>query len=360
KADWFDPEINPKIEEFARHYGTTFLPTKPYTPRHKGKVERGVDYVQSNALKGKDQNAHLLEWEAGVADRRTHGTTRRQVLAHFEESERAALNRAQAEMQNKWLEIIRSRRVMGAETAVKWVWAAMNPKSYSATQTLDEALVGRFAHDEQIVERPPGVDVVRPIRGPDPFALSERLEARLRNVIAEREHLLDVGLHVAEAAQYPGQVVVYGARYVQVDLPAPCRIIIQELQDIYHHRPSLRFAVIDAKLLVDRVDCFLKQKLHTLPDEESLGQNLHQPVDPGAGLSAWWDDQRIEWERRNLSADREDENLLVLVVRDERPVVLLPVKDHELLASHEEVVDDFEDQVCLAGSASAEDAEERI
>ena len=55
------------------------------------------------------------------------------------------LNRAQAEMQNKWLEIIRSRRVMGAATAVKWVWAAMNPKSYSATNALDEALVGRFA-----------------------------------------------------------------------------------------------------------------------------------------------------------------------------------------------------------------------
>jgi MoxR-like ATPase len=55
------------------------------------------------------------------------------------------LNRAQAEMQNKWLEIIRSRRVMGAETAVSWVWAAMNPKSYSATHTLDDALVGRFA-----------------------------------------------------------------------------------------------------------------------------------------------------------------------------------------------------------------------
>ncbi len=55
------------------------------------------------------------------------------------------LNRAQAEMQNKWLEIIRSRRVMGAATAVSWVWAAMNPKSYSATHTLDDALVGRFA-----------------------------------------------------------------------------------------------------------------------------------------------------------------------------------------------------------------------
>jgi len=97
RADWFDPELNPKIEEFARHYGTTFLPTKPYTPRHKGKVERGVDYVQSNALKGKafktleDQNAHLLDWEADVADMRIHGTTRKQVLAHFEEPEREAL-----------------------------------------------------------------------------------------------------------------------------------------------------------------------------------------------------------------------------------------------------------------------------
>jgi len=97
KADWFDPDLNPKIEEFARHYGTTVLPTKPYTPRHKGKVERGVDYVQSNALKGRtfetleDQNTHLLEWETDVADRRIHGTTRKQVLAHFEESERGAL-----------------------------------------------------------------------------------------------------------------------------------------------------------------------------------------------------------------------------------------------------------------------------
>ena len=36
---------------FARHYGTTILPTKPYTPRHKGKIEAGVKYVQSNALK---------------------------------------------------------------------------------------------------------------------------------------------------------------------------------------------------------------------------------------------------------------------------------------------------------------------
>jgi len=97
KADWFDPELNPKVEAFARHYGTVFLPTRPYTPRHKGKVERGVDYVQENALKGRtfpnleEENRFLLHWEATVADTRLHGTTRRHVGKLFTEVERAAL-----------------------------------------------------------------------------------------------------------------------------------------------------------------------------------------------------------------------------------------------------------------------------
>ena len=97
KADWFDPEINPKVRSFGEHYGTVFLPTRPYTPRHKGKVERGVDYVQENALRGRsfaaleEQNRFLLDWELTVADTRVHGTTRRHVGNHFLEVERAAL-----------------------------------------------------------------------------------------------------------------------------------------------------------------------------------------------------------------------------------------------------------------------------
>ena len=97
RADWFDPELNPKVQAFARHYGTVFWPTKPYTPRHKGKVERGVDYVQENALKGRDftslneQNQFLSDWERTVADTRIHGTTRRHVGQLFREVERAAL-----------------------------------------------------------------------------------------------------------------------------------------------------------------------------------------------------------------------------------------------------------------------------
>jgi hypothetical protein len=97
RADWFDPELCPKVRSFAEHYGIAILPTKPYTPRHKGKIERGIGYVKSNALKGRtfsslaDQNQHLQTWEATVADTRIHGTTRRQVKEVFEQAEKPAL-----------------------------------------------------------------------------------------------------------------------------------------------------------------------------------------------------------------------------------------------------------------------------
>ena len=97
KADWYDPLIHPKLQSFARHYGTAVLPTRPYTPRHKGKVESGVKYVKSNALRGRtfsslaEQNEFLLDWEGRVADTRIHGTTKKQASQLFEEVERSAL-----------------------------------------------------------------------------------------------------------------------------------------------------------------------------------------------------------------------------------------------------------------------------
>lgn len=97
RADWFDPELNPKLEEFCRHYGTVILPTRPVMPRHKGKVESGVNYGQENALKGHsfqslaDENLHLLNWETNVADKRIHGTTKQQVAKVFNEAEKPHL-----------------------------------------------------------------------------------------------------------------------------------------------------------------------------------------------------------------------------------------------------------------------------
>jgi transposase len=103
RADWFDPELNPKVQSFCQHYGVVLLPTRPYTPRHKGKVERGVDYVQDNALKGRafasleEENRFLCDWERTVADTRVHGTTRQQVSKLFAEVERPALQALPAE-----------------------------------------------------------------------------------------------------------------------------------------------------------------------------------------------------------------------------------------------------------------------
>lgn len=95
--DWFDPDLNPKITAFARHYGCAILPTKPYTPRHKGKIESGIKYVKNNALKGRrftglaDVNRLLAHWERAIADTRIHGTTKKHVRTVFDNVERPAL-----------------------------------------------------------------------------------------------------------------------------------------------------------------------------------------------------------------------------------------------------------------------------
>jgi transposase len=96
KCDWADPELNPKLGAFAKHYGFAVLPCRPRTPEHKGKTENGIGYLKGNALRGRSfvslsaQNHHLVEWERTVADVRIHGTTRQQVSARFA-IEKAAL-----------------------------------------------------------------------------------------------------------------------------------------------------------------------------------------------------------------------------------------------------------------------------
>lgn len=97
QADWYEPQLNPKINSFAEHYGLVVMPARPYQPTDKGKVEAGVKYVKNNALKGKRfasleaLNEHLRWWMNQIADLRIHGTTKRQVQKHFLENEKPAL-----------------------------------------------------------------------------------------------------------------------------------------------------------------------------------------------------------------------------------------------------------------------------
>lgn len=47
KGNKYEPEINPEYLDFARHYGTTILPARPYKPRDKAMVEGAVKIVYS-------------------------------------------------------------------------------------------------------------------------------------------------------------------------------------------------------------------------------------------------------------------------------------------------------------------------
>ncbi|MEO0281550.1 MAG: MoxR family ATPase [candidate division WOR-3 bacterium] len=62
------------------------------------------------------------------------------------------ISRANFQTQSKWLEIIRSRKIMGLEIKnLKYIFAAMNLQNYIGTFEIDKALLGRFS---MIIEIP--------------------------------------------------------------------------------------------------------------------------------------------------------------------------------------------------------------
>jgi transposase len=97
KALVHDPILGEAYRRLAQHYGCMISPTRPATPRHKGKVENGVHYVQRNFMAGQEfvdihaANQHLRRWVSEVAGTREHGTTHQPPLRLFHEYERAAL-----------------------------------------------------------------------------------------------------------------------------------------------------------------------------------------------------------------------------------------------------------------------------
>jgi transposase len=99
RASWdgTDPQVQWAYRECAEHYGFLIAPCRPFTPQHKGKVERGVAYVKNNFLGGRGElplaqaNHAVRQWCLTTAGQRTHGTTKQQPLVCFEQTERATL-----------------------------------------------------------------------------------------------------------------------------------------------------------------------------------------------------------------------------------------------------------------------------
>ena len=95
--DIYDPTINPLFRDVLKHYGAVALPCRVRDPDRKGKVESGVGHAQKTPLKGQKFESleaaqkYLDHWEATWADKRIHGTTKRQVATMFAEEQPALL-----------------------------------------------------------------------------------------------------------------------------------------------------------------------------------------------------------------------------------------------------------------------------
>lgn len=97
KALVLDPIIGEAYRKLAQHYHFLISPNRPHTPRHKGKVENGVNYVKRNFFAGQEfvdvdtANLRLKAWVMHTAGIRKHGTTQQSPLKVFWETEQAAL-----------------------------------------------------------------------------------------------------------------------------------------------------------------------------------------------------------------------------------------------------------------------------
>jgi transposase len=95
-ADVHDPTLNPLYRDMLAHYGAVALPARVRHPDRKGKVESSVGFAQKTPLAGmrfdsiEEAQRHLDQWAERWADKRIHGTCKRQVAEMFAE-ERASL-----------------------------------------------------------------------------------------------------------------------------------------------------------------------------------------------------------------------------------------------------------------------------
>lgn len=92
-----DIRFNPRLLEFSGHYLFEPVLCQPGHGNEKGKVERGIRYLRSSFLDGRERtdwrrlNEELRLWLGEVANVRQHAITRRRPLDRFEEEEKAQL-----------------------------------------------------------------------------------------------------------------------------------------------------------------------------------------------------------------------------------------------------------------------------
>ncbi len=112
------------------------------------------------------------------------------------------ISRANPSMQNKWFEVIRSRRIMGHEiSTLEFIFAAMNPLGYLGVNPLDEALADRFFLIVNVPSEFLRNDLLKIINSPDNKAtenksndlieLIENIRTEVKNVNPKHQLIID-------------------------------------------------------------------------------------------------------------------------------------------------------------------------
>ncbi|MBM4448925.1 MAG: IS21 family transposase [Chloroflexi bacterium] len=208
RACLYDPDISELYAAFAKHWGFIPLPCRPRHPQEQGVVERGGGYLKDNALKGRrfdspeELDAFLKRWNRTVARVRIHGTTRKQVYAHFLEVEKPALKPVPLERFSLFEVGTRSVHPDGYVEVDRAYYAVPDRLLGQEVRTYwDERLV-RIYHKGQCVgvytKAFPGTfsgrDEYRPAHKP------ARQQAYQDNLLAKAEHIGERALAWAKAA----------------------------------------------------------------------------------------------------------------------------------------------------------------
>lgn len=105
KSDRYEPEINPELLDFARHYDTVIFPARPYKPKDKALVENAVNIVYTRIFAPLRDQTFLSLSELNEAIQKLldkHNNLKMQRLNHsrredFERNEKQLLKPLPAE-----------------------------------------------------------------------------------------------------------------------------------------------------------------------------------------------------------------------------------------------------------------------
>ena len=217
RACLYDPDVSEVYTAFATHWGFVPLPSRPYHPEENGIAENSGGYVKHNALKGRrfdslEELATFLErWNRTVAQVRIHGTTRKQVYAHYLEVDRPALQ----PLPTSRFELFEvGTRTVHPDGHVQVEGAFYSVPHHLVGQEVrvhwNDTLVRVYAHGQAVAvhgRTPPGRFVTRPEHRP--VHKPARQEAYQSTLLGKAEHIGPRALAWARAAVEERDVHAY-------------------------------------------------------------------------------------------------------------------------------------------------------